>query len=68
MRLLTYILLTQEIISLMDKKKEMIVLIIVLGKELSMKPEVMTRNIYSFMNHGVCLHTESSTKSVCNFG
>jgi hypothetical protein len=33
-----------------------------LGKELSMKPVVMTRNIYSFMNRGVSLHTESSTK------
>ncbi len=67
MRLLSYILRTQEIISLMDKKKEMIVLIIVLGKELSMKPEKMTRNIYSFMNCGVCLHTESSTKICLQF-
>ncbi len=41
MRLLSYILWTQEIISLMVKKKEMIVLIIFWGKELSMKPVVM---------------------------
>ncbi len=38
-----------------------------LGKELSMKPVVMTRNIYSFMNHGVCLHTENSTKICLQF-
>jgi hypothetical protein len=24
----------------------------------------MTRNIYSFMNRGICLHTESSTKNL----
>jgi hypothetical protein len=58
MRLLHYILWTQKIISLMDKKME----IIFLGKESSMKQVVMTRNIYSCMNHGVCLPTESSTK------
>ena len=58
MRILRYILWTQEIISLMDKKKE----ITYLGKESSMKPMVMTRNIYSCMNCGVCLPTESSTK------
>ncbi len=39
-----------------------IVTIFFLGKELSMKPVVITRNIYSFMNRGVCLHTESSTE------
>ena len=33
-----------------------------LGKELSMKTVVMTRNIYSYMNPGFCLHTENSTK------
>jgi hypothetical protein len=52
----------------MDKKKEMVVTIFFFGKELSMKPVVMTRNIYGFTNHGVCLRTESSTKSACNFG
>jgi hypothetical protein len=58
MKLLHYNLWTQEIISVMDKKKE----IAFLGKESSMKQVVMTRNIYSCMNHGVCLPTESSTK------
>jgi hypothetical protein len=67
MRLLSNILWTRETISLMDKKKEMIVLIIFLGKELSMKPVVMTKNIYSFMSCGVCLHTESSTKICLQF-
>ncbi len=67
MRLLSYILWTQEIISSMDKKKEMIVTIFFLGKKLSMKPVVMTRNIYSFMNCCVCLHTESSTKICLQF-
>ncbi len=38
-----------------------------LGKELSMKPVVTTRNIYSCMNHGVCLPTESSTKICLQF-
>jgi hypothetical protein len=42
----------------MDKKKE----ITFLGKESSMKQVSMTRNIYSCMNHGVCLPTESSIK------
>ena len=60
MRSLCYILWTQEIISLMDKKKE----ITFLGKESSMKQVLMTRNIYSCMNHGVCLPTESSTKNL----
>jgi hypothetical protein len=63
MRILRYILWTQEIISLMDKKKE----ITYLGKESSMKPMVMTRNIYSCMNCGVCLPTESSTKICLKF-
>jgi hypothetical protein len=45
--------LDPRIISLMDKKKE----ITFLGKESSMKQVSMTRNIYSCMNHGVCLHT-----------
>jgi hypothetical protein len=67
MRLLSYILWIREIISSMDKKKEMIVTIFFLGKELSMKPVVTTRNIYSFMNRGVCLHTESSTKICLQF-
>jgi hypothetical protein len=67
MRLLSYILWTQEIIFSMDKKKEMIVLIIFLGKELSMRPLVMTRNIYSFMNRGVCVNTESFTKICLQF-
>ncbi len=58
MRLLHYIIWTQEIISLMDKKKE----ITFLGKKSSMQQVVMTRNIYSCMNRGVCLPTESSTK------
>jgi hypothetical protein len=31
------------------------------------KPVVMIRNIYSFMYHGVCLHTESSTKICLQF-
>ncbi len=53
---LSYILWTREIISLMDKKKE----ITFFGKESSMKQVSMTRNIYSCMNHGVCLPTESS--------
>ncbi len=66
-RLLSYILWAREIISSMDKKKQMIVLIIFLGKELSMKPVVMTRNIYSFINHDVCFHTESSTKICLQF-
>jgi hypothetical protein len=50
--------LDPEIISLMDKKKE----ITFLGKESSMKQVLMTWNIYSCMNHGVCLPTESSRK------
>ncbi len=29
-----------------------------------MKQVVMTRNIYSCMNHGICLPTESSTKNL----
>ncbi len=62
MRLLNYIFLAREI----NKKKEMIVLIIFLGKESSMKPVVMTRNIYSFMNCG-CLHSENSTKICLRF-
>ncbi len=37
------------------------------GQGISMKPVVMTRNIYSFMNHGVYLHTESSTKICLQF-
>ncbi len=49
---------TQEIISLMDKKKE----ITFLGKESSMKQVSTTKNIYSCMNCGVCLPTESSIK------
>ncbi len=57
MRLLSCILWTQEIISSMDKKKEMIVFIIFLGKELDVEPAVMARSIYSFINCGVCLHT-----------
>ncbi len=32
-----------------------------------MKPEAMTSNIYSCMNYGVCLHTESSTKICLQF-
>ncbi len=48
---------------LMDKKKE----ITFLGKESSMKQVVMTRNIYSCMNCGVCLPTESSTKIFLSF-
>jgi hypothetical protein len=55
---------TQEILSSMDKKEEMIVTIFFLGRVLSMKPKVPTRNIYSFMNCGVCLHKESST-NIC---
>jgi hypothetical protein len=47
----------------MDKKKE----IILLGKESSMKPVVMTRNIYSCMYHGVCLPANSSTKIFLQF-
>ena len=35
-----------------------------MGNELLMNPLVMTRNIYSCMNHGVCLPTESSTKNL----
>jgi hypothetical protein len=66
MRLLSYILWTQENIPLMDKK-EMIVMIFFLDKELSMKPGVMTGNIYSCKNHGVCLHIESSTKIYLKF-
>jgi hypothetical protein len=60
MRLLSFILWTQEIISLMDKKKE----ITFLGKESSTKQVVMTRNIYSCMNPGVCLPTESFYKNL----
>ncbi len=67
MRLPSYILWTQEIISSMDKDKEMIVTNFLLGKELSMQPVMMTRNIYSFMNHGVCLHTESSIEICLQF-
>ncbi len=52
------ILWTQEINFLMDKKKE----ITFLGKESSMKQVLMTRNIYSCMNCGVCSPTESSIK------
>ncbi len=44
----------------MDKKKE----ITFLGKESSMKQVLMTRNIYSCMNRGVCLPTESSIKNL----
>ncbi len=33
-----------------------------LGKESSMKQVSMTKNIYSCMNHGVCLPIESSIK------
>jgi hypothetical protein len=51
----------------MDKKKAMIVLIIFLGKELSMKPVVTSRNIYSFMSCDVCLHTESLAKICLQF-
>ncbi len=58
MRILNYILWTREIIFLMNKKKE----ITFLGKESSMKQVSMTRNIYSCMNRGVCLPTESSIK------
>jgi hypothetical protein len=67
MRLLSYILWTRENISTIDKKEEMIVTIFYFGKELSMKPEVMTGNIYSCMNHGVCFHTETSTKICLQF-
>jgi hypothetical protein len=63
MRLLRYILLTQKNISLIDKKKE----ITFWGKESSMKQVAMTGNIYSCMNHGVCLPTESSTKICLSF-
>ncbi len=42
----------------MDKKKE----ITFLGKDSSMKQVSMTRNIYSCMNHSVCLPTESCIK------
>ncbi len=66
-RLLNNILWTRENISSMDKKEEMIVTIFYLGRGLSMKPEVMTGNIYSCMNHGVCLHTKSSTKICLQF-
>jgi hypothetical protein len=52
---------------LIDKEKKKIVLIIFLGKELSMKPVMMTKNIYRFMNYGVCLHTESSIKICLQF-
>ncbi len=54
-------------ISWMDKKEEMIVNIFFLGRGLSMKPEVPTRNIWRCMKHGVYLHTESTTKICLQF-
>jgi hypothetical protein len=62
MRILSYILWTREFIFLMDKKEE----ITFLSKESSIKRVSMTRNIYSCMNHGVCLPTERSMKPACN--
>ncbi len=38
-----------------------------MGHKITSDAVVMTRNIYSFMNRGVCLHTESSTKICLQF-
>ncbi len=56
MSILGYIFWTRENISLMDKKKE----ITFWGKVSSMKQVLTARNIYSCMNRGVFLPTESS--------